>query len=178
MRPIRMDFSRDSDAPSAAGAMLLRLGLAAVVVSAACYVAVSGEVDRLEARASETNGKARKMPARLAEAPGDARETQQEIRNANQVVQQMTLPWDRLFKELEAAASKDVALLTVQPDVGNRQVRISGEARNFKSMLDYARRLEQTEMLRDVVLLGHEMRPQDPQRPVTFSLTAGWSERP
>src|SRR5262245_63280411 len=84
MRPIRMDFSRDSDAPSAAGVTLLRLGLAAVVVSAACYVTVSGEIDRLEARASETNGKARKMPARLTEAPGDARETQQEIRNANQ----------------------------------------------------------------------------------------------
>jgi Tfp pilus assembly protein PilN len=178
MRPIRMDFSRDSDAPSATGVTLLRLGLVAAVVSAACYVTVSGEIDRLEARASETNGKARKMPARLTESPGDAREMQQEIKNANQVVQQMTLPWDRLFKELEAAASKEVALLTVQPDVGSRQVRISGEARNFKAMLDYARRLEQTEMLRDVVLLGHEMKPQDPQRPVAFSLIAGWSERP
>ncbi len=178
MRPLSMDFSRNLDAPSAAGVALLRLGLVAAVLSAACYVTVSGEIDRLEARASDTSGKARRMPARVTEAPGDAREMQQEIRNANQVVQQMTLPWDRLFKELEAASGKDVALLTVQPDVGSRQVRISGEARNFKSMLDYARRLEQTEMLRDVVLLGHEMKPQDPQRPVAFSLTAGWSERP
>src|SRR5262245_64630736 len=133
MRPIRIDFSRDSEAPSAAGVTLLRLGLAAAVVSAACYVTVSGEIDRLEARAGDTrSAAARKMPERLTESPGDAREMQQEIRNANQVVQQMTLPWDRLFKELETAASKEIALLSVQPDASSRQVRISGEAKNFR----------------------------------------------
>jgi Fimbrial assembly protein (PilN) len=178
MRPISIDFSRGSEAPSTAGMMLLRLGLVAAVVSAASYVAVSGEIDRLEARASDTKSAARKMPARLTESPVDAREMLQEIKNANQVVQQMTLPWDRLFKELETAASKEVALLAVQPDVASRQVRISGEAKNFKAMLEYARRLEQTDMLREVLLLGHEIKPQDPQRPVTFSLTAVWSERP
>ncbi len=178
MRPISIDFSRDSEAPSAAGVALLRLGLVAAVVSAACYVTVSGEIDRLEARASDTRGAARQMPSQLTESPADAREKQQEIRNANQVVQQMTLPWDRLFKELETAASNEVALLSVQPDVASRQVRISGEAKNFTAMLDYARRLEQTDMLREVILLGHEVKAQDPQRPVTFSLAAGWSERP
>jgi hypothetical protein len=90
----------------------------------------------------------------------------------------MTLPWDRLFRELEVAASREVALLAVQPDVASRQVRISGEAVSFKAMLEYSRRLEQTDMLGEVVLLGHEVRSQDPQRPVTFSLSAGWSERP
>jgi Tfp pilus assembly protein PilN len=179
MRPISIDFSRDSEAPSATGVTLLRLGLAAAVVSAACYVTVSGEIDRLEARAGDTrSAAARRMPERLTESPGDAREMQQEIRNANQVVQQMTLPWDRLFKELETAASKEIALLSVQPDVSSRQVRISGEAKDFKAMLDYARRLKQTDMLRDVILLGHEVKAQDPQRPVAFTLAAGWSERP
>jgi Tfp pilus assembly protein PilN len=114
----------------------------------------------------------------MAESPRDAREMQQEVRIANQVVQQMTLPWDRLFRELEASASKEIALLAVQPDVAGRQVRISGEARTFKDMLEYSRRLEQSEMLGDVILLGHEVRSQDPQRPVAFSLSAGWSERP
>lgn len=178
MRPISIDFSRDSEAPSAVGVLLLRLGLLAAAISAVCYVTIVGEIDRLEARAGETSRAARKMPARLTESPGDAREMQQEIRNANQVVQQMTLPWDRLFRQFETAASKEVALLTVQPDVASRQVRISGEAKNFKAMLDYTRRLEQSEMLRDVVLLGHEVKSQDPQRPVTFALSVAWSERP
>lgn len=177
MRPIHIDFSRDSEAPSTAGVTLLRLGLAAAVVSAACYVGVSGEIDRLEARA-ENGRTARKLPAPLTESPRDSQELQQEIRIANQVVQQMTLPWDRLFRELEASASKEIALLAVQPDPTSRQVRISGEARNFKAMLDYSRRLGKTDVLRDVVLLGHEVKAQDPQRPVAFSLMARWSEQP
>jgi hypothetical protein len=178
MRPVSMDFSREAGAPGAAGMKLLRLGLLALAASAAGYVAVVGEIDRLEARASESGRAARKMPARLAESAGDAREMQQEIRNANQVVRQMTLPWDPLFKELESAGGPDVALLTVQPDPSSRQVRISGEAKSFKAMLEYARRLEGSGMLREVVLLGHEVKSQDPQRPVAFSLAAGWSERP
>jgi Tfp pilus assembly protein PilN len=178
MRPISIDFSRDSEAPSAVGVILLRLGLLAAVVSAASYIAVIGEIDRLEARANETGRAARKIPARLTESAAESREMQQEIKNANLVVQQMTLPWDRMFREFEAAASKEVALLAVQPDVSSRQVRISGEAKSFNAMLEYVRRLEQTEMLREVILLGHEVRSQDPQRPVTFSMSAGWSERP
>jgi hypothetical protein len=177
MRPISIDFSRGSEAPSVAGAMLLRLGLVAAVVSAACYVGVSGEIDRLEARA-ENGRPARKLPAPLPESPRDSAELQQEIRIANQVVQQMTLPWDRLFRELEASGSKEVALLAVQPDPASRLVRISGEAKNFKAMLDYSRRLGRTDVLREVVLLGHEVKSQDPQRPVAFSLMARWSEQP
>jgi Tfp pilus assembly protein PilN len=177
MRPISMDFSRNADAPSAAGVALLRLGLVAAVVSAACYVGVSGEIDRLEARA-ENGRAARKPPASLPESPRDSQERQQEIRIANQVMQQMTLPWDRLFRELEASASKEVALLAVQPDPASRHVRISGEAKSFKAMLEYARRLGRTDMLREVVLLGHEVKSQDPQRPVAFSLMARWSEQP
>jgi len=178
MHPISIDFSRGADAPSAAGVTLLRLGLIAAVMSAVCYVGVSGEIDRLEARASDNGRAARMLPAPPSESPRDSQELQQEIRIANQVVQQMTLPWDRLFRELEASASKEVALLAVQPDPTSRQVRISGEAKNFKAMLDYSRRLGRTDVLRDVVLLGHEVKAQDPQRPVAFSLMARWSEQP
>jgi Tfp pilus assembly protein PilN len=176
MKAIYVDFLRTPGAPSAMGMALLLVGVLAAATSAAWYVSVTGDVERLEATASEMKRMTRRTPGRMTESPRDARETQQEVRIANQVVRQMTLPWDRLFRELEVAASKDVALLAVQPDVASRQVRISGEAMSFKAMLDYSRRLEQTGMLGEVVLLGHEVRSQDPQRPVAFSLSAGWSE--
>ena len=178
MKPVRVDFLRNPRAPSAAGMAFLLVGALAAATSASWYVSVSGDVERLEATAGEMKRMSRRAPGRVAESPRDARETQQEVRIANQIVQQMTLPWDSLFRELEAAASKEVALLAVQPDVASRQVRISGEAKTFKAMLDYSRRLEHTPMLGEVVLLGHEVRSQDPQRPVAFSLSAGWNERP
>jgi Tfp pilus assembly protein PilN len=178
MEAIRVDFLRNPRAPSAAGIAFLLVGALAAATSISWYVSVSGEIERLEATAGEMKRMTRRVPGRMTESPRDAREMQQEIRIANQVVRQMTLPWDRLFRELEVAASREVALLAVQPDVASRQVRISGEAASFKAMLEYSRRLEQTDMLGEVVLLGHEVRSQDPQRPVTFSLSAGWSERP
>jgi Tfp pilus assembly protein PilN len=178
MKPIGVNFLRDPGASSATGIAFLLAGALAAALSVSWYVSVLGEIDRLETSASEMKRMKRRVPGRMTESPRDARETQQEVRIANQVVQQMTLPWDRLFKELEASASKEIALLAVQPDVAGRQVRISGEAKTFKAMLDYSRRLEQSDMLGEVILLGHEVRAQDPQRPVAFSLSAGWSDRP
>jgi Tfp pilus assembly protein PilN len=178
MRRLRIDFLRSPGAPSATGIAFLLVGALSSTMSVSWYVSVLGEVEQLETSVSEMKRMSRRVPGRMTESPRDARETQQEIRIANQVVQQMTLPWDRLFRELETAATKEVALLAVQPDVSSRQVRISGEAKSFKAMLDYSRRLEQTDMLGEVVLLGHEVRSQDPQRPVAFSLSAGWSDRP
>lgn len=178
MKPISVDFLSKPGAPSATGVAFLLAGALAAAMSVSWYVSVSGEVEQLETTAGEMKRMSRRAPGHMTESPRDAREMQQEVRIANQVVQQMTLPWDRLFKELEASASKEVALLAVQPDVASRQVRISGEARTFKAMLDYSRRLEQTDMLGEVVLIGHEVKSQDPQRPVAFSLSAGWSERP
>jgi Tfp pilus assembly protein PilN len=178
VRPIEANFLRKPGTPSATGTAFLLVGALAAALSVSWYVSVIGEIDRLETSAAEMKRMTRRAPGRMTESPRDAREMQQEVRIANQVVQQMTLPWDRLFRELEASASKEVALLAVQPDVAGRQVRISGEAKSFKAMLDYSRRLGQTEMLGEVVLLGHEVRSQDPQRPVAFSLSAGWSERP
>lgn len=178
MEPIRVDFLRNPRAPSATGVAFLLAGVLAAATSVSWYLSVSGEVERLEATAGEMKRMTRRAPGRMTESPRDTRELQQEVRIANQVVRQMTLPWDRLFRELEVAASQEVALLAVQPDVASRQIRISGEAVSFKAMLDYSRRLEQTDTLGEVVLLGHEVRSQDPQRPVAFSLSAGWSERP
>src|SRR5262245_32101188 len=178
MRPLNVDFLRNSRASSAIGAGFLLAGALAAALSVSWYVSVLGEIDRLETSAAEMKRMTRRSPGRMPESPRDAREMQQEVRIANQVVQQMTLPWDRLFRELEASASKEISLLAVQPDVAGRQVRISGEAKTFKAMLDYSRRLENSEMLGEVILLGHEVRSQDPQRPVSFSLSAGWSDRP
>jgi Tfp pilus assembly protein PilN len=177
MLPLAIDFLRDARAPSVAGVAILLAGALGAATSVSWYAAVSDDVQRLEAQADEMRRLTRRTPARMKESPRDALEMQREVRIANQVVARMTLPWDRLFSGLEAAADGDVALLALQPDAAAHQVRISGEAKSFKAMLDYSRRLEQTGTLGGVVLLGHEIKSQDPQRPVAFSVSANWNEQ-
>jgi hypothetical protein len=178
MRKVDLDFHKVPGASGSAGTALLLAGTLALTASVSWYVAVDRDLAKLQTQATDMRRMMRRSPARLAETPNDTREMQREVRIANTVVQQMTLPWDRLLRGLESSADDTVALLAVQPDVQSRQVRINGEAKNFKAMLAYTRRLGGTDTLGGVVLIGHEIKTQDPQRPVTFSVVADWSERP
>ena len=88
------------------------------------------------------------------------------------------MPWGELFKRVEASNEKEIALLSIQPDAGKRVMRLSGEAKNFEALLAYIARLEHTPMLNQVYLTSHELRLQDPQKPVRFALTANWTVTP
>ena len=69
------------------------------------------------------------------------------------------------------------ALLSVQPDLQNRIVRIAGEAKTLPLLMAYVRRLGTTRALSNVYLTGHEVKTQDAQRPITFSLVAAWADK-
>jgi len=116
----------------------------------------------------------RVAPELAASAPAPA-ELQQELRAANAILQQLALPWEELFHELEASAGSNVALLSVEPDPQGRQVKISGEAKDLQALFGYMRRLGRSGVLAHVYLAGHAVKDQDPQRPVTFTLAADWT---
>jgi Tfp pilus assembly protein PilN len=97
-----------------------------------------------------------------------------ELKRADQVIRQLALPWDQLFQAVEAASSKNVALLAIQPDAVRREVQISAEAKNFNAMLGYVERLQSGDWFAKVRLENHQVREQDPQQPVRFTLAASW----
>ncbi len=177
MRSLAIDFRRPVGS-SRAGIALLLAGAFAASACAAWYAGIEGEFEQIQAQAAEMNRMMRRAPGRVEESRGNKREVQQEVQMANTVIRQMTIPWDQLFSEIEATADAEVGLLSIQPDAGSRLLRINGEARNLNAVLAYSRRLESADLLRNVVLLGHEIKTQDPQRPVIFAMTVGWSEGP
>lgn len=178
MKPIGIDFARVPRAPRTPGLALLGLGAFALALCLAWYAGAREETERLEARIAEAERAAWHSPRRLPGPPREARASDAELRVAHEVVQRMTVPWERLFGDLEQSSRGEIALLALQPDAPSRQLRISGEARHFGALLDYSRRLARSGMLGDVVLLAHEVRTGEPLRPVSFSLQAAWSERP
>jgi hypothetical protein len=96
----------------------------------------------------------------------------EQFRNAEAVVRQLTLPWASLFHTLEEAASGDVAILQLQPEAQQRLLRATAEARHQEAMLEYLRRLAAARMLANVHLLSHQVQLDDPQRPIQFSVQA------
>jgi hypothetical protein len=87
------------------------------------------------------------------------------------------VPWERLFNGLERAAHPKVALLAVQPEVKQRRVSVSGEARDFVAIVEYLERLVRDGQFRDVYLTDHALKKDHPERPVAFTVSMEWSAR-
>lgn len=95
-----------------------------------------------------------------------------EMKNAQATVRQLALPWAQLIDALERASTKDVALLHIQPDAQSRVLRVTASAPREQLMLEYLRRLGATGSFTEVHLMSHQVRQDDPQRPIQFSVQA------
>jgi len=102
----------------------------------------------------------------------------QEIKNANDVLHHLSVPWDELFKAVESSSGSHVTLLALEPDFDKKQVKISGEADSYKTIMKYITELEGHDVLGAVYLQNHDIRQDDPDKPVRFSLLANWYEKP
>lgn len=172
MKPITLDFKRTRPMLGGMGLALLATGLIAAVYVGSAQRELAGKIRDAERNvASLEKAGAHRMPVARAD---DGAALQLEVRQANEILQQLALPWDGLFKAIESSNEKEVALLSVQPEVQRRVLKLSGEAKNFDALLGYIDRLQKNTALSGVYLTQHEIRSQDPEKPVRFSLIANW----
>jgi hypothetical protein len=101
----------------------------------------------------------------------------EEVAAARETVQRLSLPWDELFIALESAASERVALAAIEPDTKKGTVTISGDGKDYLAALSYVLNLSKTEGLEHVQLVRHEQKANDPNGPVSFAVSAGWSAK-
>lgn len=174
--PLRINFSRSANS-ARTGISFMVAGAFLFSVSVAWHFSVHRDVVAVKEQVKETEKLLRRSPTRVEASRKNDRDSQQQVQIANSVVQQISIPWDHLFSDIENSAGDDVALLSVQPDATARTVRINGEAKKFPALVAYIRRLEDTEHLSRVTLQVHEVKAQDPQKPVVFLLHADWGAR-
>lgn len=103
-----------------------------------------------------------------------SQEIRKEIIQANAILDQINLPWEALFDSIENAATEEIALLSLQPTVSSRTLRISGEAKNMSELLDFVEALERELTFENVHLLNYKIKQDNPHRPIVFLLTAAW----
>jgi hypothetical protein len=99
-----------------------------------------------------------------------------EIKIAQTTVRQLALPWGQLIDSLERASVKEVALLHIQPDAQTRVLRVTASAPREELMLEYLRRLGSTGNFTEVHLLSHQLREDEPNRPIQFAVQASFRE--
>lgn len=156
------------------GTALLVLMLLALLLAVAYYVDLSGKAvsweDRLE-QVERRQGRALQGGRTGGSEVGDMA---LEVKRANEVLRQLTLPWEELFRAVESASGKEVALLAMEPNTEKHVVKISGEAKNFVALLNYITQMENQDVFGTVYLQSHQVQQQDPDKPVRFSLLAVW----
>lgn len=170
MRALHLDFAR-TRLPTAWWQWLLLLSIAGIsAVLLVSYRSYVNDIMRLEREiglVSAQDGDSKPAP-RMDAA------TTKSIRSANQILERLHTPWEMLFRDIELAQTDEIALLAIQPSAERSTVTIEGEARNSSALLTYVGQLEDQAALADVTLTSHEVRRDDAEKPLRFSITARW----
>ena len=117
-------------------------------------------------------------PARPVLDSGVPESTKRELDAARRIYQELALPWGPLFRAVESATGPQAALLSIEPDAARGLVRITGEVKDYPSVIEFMRRLEATGVLERAHLVSHEVREDQAQRPTFFALVAYWRANP
>lgn len=177
MTALWLDYQQDRP-PRRMGLALLALALVSAMFTGIYYLEVNEQAalwERTLERVERSHGW---RPVAGRSAGREAEDVALEVKRANEILRQLTLPWDEFFLAVESSAGKKIALLVLEPDTEKQTVRISGEARDFAAMLNFVTLLEQRDVFGPVYLQSHQVQEQDPDRPVRFSLLAAWRSKP
>jgi hypothetical protein len=164
MQRLDIDFCASRGATPWLGRVLLAVAAVILVDSGLSYHAARQALHDQAARV-------------VKRTPAAPKATPQEVAAVRETVQRLSLPWDELFIALESAASERVALAAIEPDTKKGTVTISGDGKDYLAALSYVLNLSKTEGLEHVQLVRHEQKANDPNGPVSFAVSAGWSAK-
>jgi hypothetical protein len=160
---VELDYIAPPRRPRAIGIGVLVLSLIATGLVVERYRSVKAEIAQVEAAESLLPAERRALPRKNVDA---------ELKSAEAVMRQLALPWAAMVGAVEAAARPEIALLQMQPDARERQLRLTAEAPSEKAMLDYLGRLAAAPVLADVYIASHQVMLEEPRRPIQFTVLA------
>lgn len=175
-RKLRLDFQARRATGSPLGWGLLAAGVLLAAGAVADYQSLRDEAAHWEERAMRwESGMARLARGSAADGKrDDSRNLAREAARAAAAVERLGAPWGEFYRAIEVSAADGVALLALQPDLAGRKVVIGGEAKDFPALTAYMQRLARTGVFADVQLVNHEVRRNDPENPLAFTVSALW----
>jgi Tfp pilus assembly protein PilN len=175
MRELFLDYRRADPAQHRAGIVVLLLSCAVAVALGIHYRNMEVQAARLEVLVAKVEQKVHPGRSLAQPTAANMRQTEAEIKSANEVIMQLSLPWSELFDALEEANSSNIALLGLEPNARKGLVRVSGEAKNSAALFDYIRLLQASKSMSTVYLKHQQVQERDPEKPIRFTLDASWT---
>jgi hypothetical protein len=167
MQRLELDFRRERAASPWVGRIVLAVALAFAADVAVSFYQARETAVRLKEEIAQAHPRT-PAPERKVSA--------EEIAAVRDTVERIGLPWERLFRAVESVASGAIALTGLEPDSKSGTVLISGEGKDYLAALTYVLALGRDEALANVQLVRHEANTDNPKAPVSFTISAAWSE--
>ena len=167
MRSLELDFRRQRASWPWAAPLLAVLALGFASDVAFSYATAQKEIFEKQKTLARLDPR-RMKPARNAPP--------EEVALARETAQKLSTPWSTLFAALESAATDQVTLLSIEPDAKAGTVVITGDSKDYLATLTSVLNLSRVGALSGVQLLHHEVKANEAQKPVAFSISAAWKE--
>lgn len=159
---------------------VLVLAVAVLLITGWQWTSLRSERAGLQQQLNRLQAQAQPVQAQAIKPQSLSSGQKNEIKQANQVLDELGRPWPALLLRLEQSASPDIALMTIRPDAAKGRLRLKGEARDVSALLAYLQRLEAVPEMHDVVLDEHELmeKPEGEgvARFIQFGVTARWGQ--
>jgi hypothetical protein len=165
-RRLELDYVAAPRRPRALGLLVLAIGIAVAAGLLERYRTVSEDLQRIE------TGRVLLGPTARALRERSPQRLDEEAKRVEAVLRQLAMPWGAIIESVEEATTEDVALLQLQPDAQQRQLRLGAEARSQQAMLEYLHRLSAGRALSAVHVVSHQVQIDDPHRPLRFTVQA------
>lgn len=174
-QPLGLDFVARHQRTSRLGWWLLAAGALLVTAGMLAWQSANVETTRWKEKAEHWRSQAKRGGQSGSQvADGDAGALRPQVEAAAKAITLLAMPWGELYGSLERTVDETITLLAVLPSPEKGEVRLSGEAKDFAALRGYLKRLNETGTLADVRLLRQEVKQNDPQLPIVFSIAAVW----
>lgn len=110
----------------------------------------------------------------LASRPDEVARLEVEVTAAKTVIKRLGVPWAELFRAIDALSGDDVAFLGLEPDPVTGVVRLTAEARDLASAIDFVERASSLAVFERAYLASHQIVEQQAIPAVRFIMLATW----
>lgn len=86
----------------------------------------------------------------------------------------LATPWGMILTAIDQAVADHVVLLTVEPDAEKGRIQISAEGKTAEAMTTFVSALANNPAFSSAVLVSHQVRTEDQDKPLRFMVAVQW----
>lgn len=175
MQSPRFDFGASQNRLHRGVLLLLILTSMLFFVSVVRYVSAEKTVADLATELAALERTRTRQAAPIVQSSAERARDEAEYKALRAVNDSLQIPWAALFRAVDTLSGDDVALLSLEPDPKSGTLRVSGEGRNFASVLACVERARARPEFENVYLASHQFVERQAIRSVHFVIHARWN---